>query len=260
MTFDTRRTADDKLPSDQKTAQGRWHTAMSRDIKAILFDKDGTLLDFDATWAPAYEKAAMWVARGDAKTAERFLEHGGMDLETRRATSGSLLAAGNSEEIASAWIAEGANFTLRDLTAELDRIFVDSMHDAAPLPGVPQAIEALLERGFRLGVASSDSEAAIRAFLDGSGLAPKFEFVTGYDTGHGPKPEPGMVHGFAAAIGLPPSVIAVIGDNTHDIEMARAAGAGLTIGVLTGTSRRQDLEHLADVILESAADLAGYFR
>ena len=233
---------------------------MKSDIKAILFDKDGTLLDFDATWAPAYEKGARLAADGDLALAAQFLARSGMDMETRRFEAGSLLAAGNTEEIAEAWIGDGADFELGDLTGQLDGIFVAGMRSASPLPGIPEAIDALLERGFRIGVASSDSEAAIRAFLEGSGLAPKFEFVTGYDTGHGPKPEPGMVHGFADAIGLPSSAIAVVGDNTHDIEMADAAGAGLTIGVLTGTSRRQDLEPHADTVLESAAELIAYFR
>ena len=230
------------------------------EIKAILFDKDGTLLDFDATWTPAYEEAARLASKGITPDADRFLELTGLDLSTRKSAAGSLLAAGNSEEIAEAWIAGGADFGLADLTNELDRIFVSKMHDATPLPGIREAVDALLARGFRLGVASSDSEAAIRAFLEGTELATKFEFVTGYDTGHGPKPEPGMVHGFADAIGVPVSRIAVIGDNTHDIEMAHAAGAGLTIGVLTGTSARDELAPHADVVLGSAAELIGYFR
>ncbi|MHA7777813.1 HAD family hydrolase [Roseibium sp. M-1] len=231
---------------------------MRAGIKAVLFDKDGTLLDFNAAWAPAYAAAALFAARGDRDTADRFLEATGMNLETRISKAGSLLAAGNSEEIAVAWVAAGAAFAPSILAAELDRIFIGHMHDAPALPGIAQSVETLSTQGFTLGVASSDSEAAIRAFLEGSGLAPKFAFVTGYDTGHGPKPEPGMVHGFAAALGMLPSEIAVIGDNTHDLEMARSAGAGLAIGVLSGTSHRHDLEHMADAVLESAADLPAY--
>ena len=227
-------------------------------ITAILFDKDGTLLDFDATWGPVYRQAANIAARGVPADTERYLLASGLDPATGKPAAGSLLAAGNTEEIAEAWIAGGADFGLDDLTAKLDRLFIDRMHDSEPLPGIREAVDALRAHDYRLGVASSDSEAAIRAFLAGTGLASRFSFVTGYDTGHGPKPEPGMVHGFAEAIALPESSIAVIGDNMHDIEMARAAGAGLTIGVLTGTSLRTDLEPHADAVLESAADLPGF--
>ena len=228
------------------------------EIKAVLFDKDGTLLDFDATWGPVYRQAASIAARGEPSDTERFLLASGLDPATGKPAAGSLLAAGSTEEIAEVWIAGGADFKLDDLAARLDRLFVDRMHDSEPLPGIREAVDALLAHHYTLGVASSDSEAAIRAFLAGTGLEPRFSFVTGYDTGHGPKPEPGMVHGFAQAINLPVSTIAVIGDNMHDIDMARAAGAGLTIGVLTGTSLRQDLEPHADVVLESAADLPGF--
>lgn len=227
-------------------------------ITAVLFDKDGTLLDFDATWGPVYRQAASIAARGEPADTERFLLASGFDPATGKPAAGSLLAAGNTEEIAEVWIAVGADFGLEDLTEKLDRLFVDRMHDSEPLPGIREAVDLLRARDYELGVASSDSEAAIRAFLAGTGLESRFSFVTGYDTGHGPKPEPGMVHGFAEAIDHPASRIAVIGDNMHDIDMARAAGAGLTIGVLTGTSLRQDLEPHADVVLDSAADLPGF--
>lgn len=231
---------------------------MSTDIKAILFDKDGTLLDFDATWTPAFETAALLAAGGVTELAGTLLSSTGLDPATGKSAAGSLLAAGNSAELAAAWIALGARYEPEQLSRELDRIFVRRMHDARPLPGLETAIVSLSGKGYLLGVASSDSEAAIRAFLEGTGLAAWFRFVTGYDTGHGPKPEPGMVFGFADALGISPSNVAVIGDNTHDLEMARAAGAGLAIGVLTGTSGRHDLEPLADAVLDSAADLVGF--
>ena len=64
-------------------------------ITAILFDKDGTLLDFDATWAPAYRETSLHAARGDRALADRLLEQTGMDLVTGKSAAGSLLAAGN---------------------------------------------------------------------------------------------------------------------------------------------------------------------
>jgi len=231
---------------------------MTAKIKAVLFDKDGTLLDFDATWTPAYRSTALYAAAGNQTRADVFLSRTGMDLASGASAAGSLLAAGNSAEIAEAWIGLGADFEHAPLTAELDRVFVSRMHDAATLPGIAEAVEVLHGNGYTLGVASSDSEAAIRAFLAGSGLGARMAFVTGYDSGFGPKPEPGMVRAFADVTGLPPSEICVIGDNTHDLEMAEAAGAGLRVGVLTGTSGRADLEPLAHVVLESVADLPGY--
>ena len=52
----------------------------------------------------------------------------------------------------------------------------------------------------------------------------------------------------------------MIGDNPHDLEMARSAGAGAAIGVLTGNSSRQELAPLADAVLDSMCDLPGLAR
>ena len=91
--------------------------------------------------------------------------------------------------------------------------------------------------------------------LDHLGLAHHITFVTGYDSGHGVKPGPGMALAFAEAIGLKPSEIAVVGDNSHDIDMGRSAGAGLVIGVLSGTGDAATLEPIADACLPDFGDL-----
>ena len=56
----------------------------------------------------------------------------------------------------------------------------------------------------------------------------------------------------------------MVGDSYHDLEMARAAGAGLAVGVLTGPAERGELETQADVViadvrgLPSILDLPGF--
>ena len=81
------------------------------------------------------------------------------------------------------------------------------------------------------------------------------DFVAGYDSVSRAKPAGDMVHAFCKACGLRPSEVAVIGDNLHDMEMGHDAGAGLVIGVLSGNSSREDFGTIADVVLESVADL-----
>ena len=68
------------------------------------------------------------------------------------------------------------------------------------------------------------------------------------------------MHAFGEAIGAPAGEIVVIGDNRHDLEMARSAGAGAAIGVLSGNSGRDDLAPLADAILASVRDLPAWLR
>jgi phosphoglycolate phosphatase len=54
---------------------------------------------------------------------------------------------------------------------------------------------------------------------------------------------------------LAPQEIAVIGDNSHDVGMGRAGGAGLTVGVLTGTGTRESLTPMSDICIDSICDL-----
>ena len=126
-----------------------------------------------------------------------------------------------------------------------------------PVPGLRETLDWLRGQGQVLGVATSDSEEAAWHTLDLLGITELFAFVCGYDSGHGHKPQPGMVHAFCAATKLAPGRVAMVGDSHHDLLMGRAAGAGLNVGVLTGPAPRWDLEPVADVVLEDLRGLRG---
>ena len=64
-----------------------------------------------------------------------------------------------------------------------------------------------------------------------------------------------MVLGFCEAVGAGVGEVAMVGDAVHDLAMGRAAGVALNVGVLSGTSAREDLEALADLILPSINEL-----
>ena len=83
-------------------------------ITAILFDKDGTLLDFHKTWMPVYGAVARLFAEDDEAAAERLLVAAGLDAARGVIKSGSLLAAGNNEEIADCF-AEALGKSARDV-------------------------------------------------------------------------------------------------------------------------------------------------
>jgi phosphoglycolate phosphatase len=224
-------------------------------ITAILFDKDGTLLDYHATWAPVNDLAAGFAAGGDADLKQRLLTLGGLDPATGHYRAGSLLAAANAREIAAAWIAAGSAYAPSELTAALDRIFTDGVGNAVQVLPLGPYFKRLKALGYKLGIASSDSADAINATAQHFDFADSLDFYAGYDSGYGQKPEPGMVQAFAKAVDCEVASIAVVGDNLHDLVMGRTAGCGVKIGVLTGTSDRATLMSAADFVMDSIADL-----
>ena len=81
-----------------------------------------------------------------------------------------------------------------------------------------------------------------------------FDFISGYDSGFGGKPEPGQLLGFCTTTGLEPEDCIMVGDSTHDLNAGNAAGMR-TVGVLTGPAQAYELQPYADVILNSIAEL-----
>lgn len=225
--------------------------------KAIVFDKDGTLIDFHSTWLPVYRSAALEFARNNRQLADELLGEHGYDHVESRFQGGSLLAAGNNHDIAKAWS--------RQLSSPVDsqrlnQIFQHMVAEsAAPVPALKETITQLQHYDLKLGVATSDSYTGIHNSLQSFGVLDCFDFLCGYDSGHGVKPEAGMVNAFCSAVSVPAAQTIVVGDNSHDIEMGRNAGAGLCVGVLTGTSTRDELESLADVVYEDIRGLLDLF-
>ena len=231
---------------------------MSLAIRGILFDKDGTLLDFDATWLPAYRRGAEAVAGlAGGVRAEALLAAGGFDAASGRCAPRSVLAAGTNREIAEVW-ARLCALDVNVVAREIEREFFDAAgRDAVPVTDLDAFFAALAARGFVLGVATMDGEAAARDALDRLGAGRHLAFLCGGDGGWGTKPGPGMVHAFLAATGLRAGEVMVVGDTPHDMEMGRAAGVGRRVAVLTGAGSRAVLEPLADHVLASIEVLDG---
>jgi phosphoglycolate phosphatase len=228
-------------------------------IKAILFDKDGTLVDFEATWGPVNQEVGLLAAGGDAILARQILDRCGVDTDTGKTRAESPLAIAAADEIADALIEAGSELNKTELIRDLHLLFTDAARKAVPLTDVSKLFSKLRIRGFKLGIASSDSVEAVAQTITTLGLESLVDFYCGYDSGFGPKPEPGMINAFCAALELEPHQVAMVGDSTHDLGMGRNAGAGLNIGVLTGTGTRASLDSLSDVLITSIDDLPALF-
>ncbi len=228
------------------------------EIKGILFDKDGTLFDYYRTWMPLNHLAAKLVARGDEDVARNLLIIGGWHPETNTVGAGSLLAAHTNREIAETWAGHVGGWDMDILTDALNDLFNKGGRETATaVTDLPVFLQGLRDMKLSLGVATSDSDASANAMLQQFGASELLDFIAGFDSGHGSKPEPGMVHAFCAVTGLTLAEVIMVGDNRHDMEMGRNAGVAFCVGVLTGTSNRAELEQEAEYVLDDVTGLPG---
>ena len=228
-------------------------------LSGILFDKDGTLLDFNGTWGPTVAATIAHFSQGDASLAARIAALNHFDPLTRTFAPTSPFIAGSSDHYGPMWAQMLGRADALALKRELDsKLAEEGMKNLAPI-GAPAAVLAALHaRGARIGVATNDSERGARRQVTALGLDPYVDFVVGYDSGHGAKPLPGMVHAFARFTGLPEKSIALVGDSTHDLNSARSAGA-VGIAVLSGIAGRDELAPLADHVLGDISALPALF-
>jgi phosphoglycolate phosphatase len=225
-------------------------------VRAILFDKDGTLFDFRGTWLPVFQEAAMLTADGDATLAERLLHAAGYDAQSDTFVPDGPIAAGSAEDVIRTWEPLLPGRDKAFLLGELDRYSAEiAPLRAQPVCDLSELMKTLCTGGYVLGLATSDSLRGARESLDRFGLEPYFRWVSGDDSGHGHKPDPRVVEGFARAVGVLPAQVAMVGDTFHDMRMGREAGVALLVGVLTGAVSRELLAPEADVVLESIAGL-----
>lgn len=225
-------------------------------VRAILFDKDGTLFDFRATWLPVFRDAAVRAAQGDAERADRLLLAAGYDAARDLFLPDGPIAAGTARDIARAWCGILPHRDPGELIREMDRYSAEmAPRQSVPVCDLPALMEELLRMGFALGVATSDSEAGARTVLQRFRVEQCFSWISGYDSGHGVKPDPAVLRNFAEAVGVKPGEVAMVGDTFHDMNLGRSAGAALVVGVCTGAVPAEVLRPEADIILDSIADL-----
>jgi phosphoglycolate phosphatase-like HAD superfamily hydrolase len=231
------------------------------DIDLVVFDKDGTLIDFHAMWgAWALELGRRLDGATRRPVAGDVFAAIGFDPVNSRVRSGAPLAVATNAAVAETiaavvrrWCPSIAAARRAVETAWFDP---DPVTTAAPLADLPALFGELRTSGRRIAVATTDDRGPTEATLRALGIREAVSAIACGDDGVGVKPQPDMLLAICATVGIPPARTAMIGDTPADLAMGRAAAAGRVIGVLSGVGRRDELEPLADAILGSVAELA----
>ena len=202
------------------------------DVAAVVFDKDGTLLDLDASWGPI---AMAWIAGiapegGDVATL--LCDALGLDAATGRLRPDSSFAMLPIVEIAAdtrllleaeGWASDRIETAVERAVVAVDGLTHDKHMDT--LVDVGELIGHLRDGGLQIAVFTSDEPEPTTMFLDRFGLHDLVDVVITAADVELAKPAPEGLQVIAAALGVETSQLLMVGDSTADRDSARAAGS-----------------------------------
>jgi len=225
----------------------------------VIFDKDGTLIDFHAMWGRWLTGIGRQLeAALGLPVADPLYRVMKFDPVSGKVADGPL-AGTTTESIRNLMMT-----TLRDSGLAADRVeaamqlawhMPDPVALAQPLTHLPTLFGQLHQRGAKVAVATIDDREPTQATFDGLGVASLIDALVCADDGLPLKPAPDMILFICHKLGIPPAQTVMVGDSTQDMKMARAAEVGLVVGVSSGVTPAGTLRPLADVVLPSIAEL-----
>ncbi len=206
---------------------------MEKVFRAAMFDLDGTLADTLADIA----------ACGNFMLAA--LGHPPLPAERYRYLAGQGARALVRDALA---INDADPQVERGLTLFRERQLVHGMDRTVPYPGVPELLDELTRRGYRLAVLSNKPHAATVAMMARLFADWRFDVVRGHREGRPLKPDPAEALDISTALGVPANEWFYLGDTRVDMLTARAAGM-TPVGALWGFREADELQAAGAAIL-----------
>ena len=217
-----------------------------RDVRAILFDLDGTLLDTNQLVTERLARRLNGVPLARRLYDSRRLARRLVAFSERLLTvTVRLLGLLRMEER----LLAGLGQWLREVDGQ-----PDARREAA-VEGVVALIRETRAR-YALAVVTSRSRREAERFIEHLELDGCFDAIVAREDVRRDKPSPEPIRRAAERLGTSPEQCIVVGDTLADVRAGKRAGA-LTVGVLCGLNERAQLERAEpDLIVETTAELA----
>lgn len=236
-------------------------------IRGILFDKDGTLIDFDAIWVPVVSAAfeVMLTEWGlPLSLKEEMMEAIGVKNGITSVT-GELCCgtyASISEKTVAFLASHGVTVSVEEnLRASRERIH-SMLGKGRVVPvcdDLGSVLEELKKMGITLGVVTSDDRVGAEHCLEKIGILSCFDVICADDGIHPPKPDPYYLLRFLEEKHLKKEEVMMVGDTFSDIRFAKNAGV-FAVGVAKNEENRLLLAKEADVVLPDVSFLPALLR
>ncbi len=199
-------------------------------IRGILFDKDGTLIEFETMWhkimALVFSQVeAIWGY--DERTMHELMKLSG--YQESGFSKESAIQYMSTREIIELWT-DYLKADDKEVKNRFLHIFSDaSMNDDIPIrtrEGVLESLYYLKRKGYLLGVATADLPESTRNSLKRAGILDYFDFIGADDGIMKAKPDPDMAFRFCRQVNLAKEELLVVGDSVSDYCFAKRSGAG----------------------------------
>ena len=229
----------------------------------IIFDKDGTLIDFQSTWSPWITALAQSLdANCSFDVSSQLYDIMGYCNKTETVSDSSLLAFASmdiiKEKIKGMLLENGIEDTAVDslLRQCWNECHVNNTSRPVETTDLRNLFGSLRKAGIKVAVCTSDSRASTDSALRKLHVSELVDAVVcSDDENMQPKPSPQGVLKICTDLGVDLSNTIVIGDTTTDMLMAKSAGVGFIVGVLTGIGTKNELATYADIILDNVGQI-----
>ena len=241
-------------------------------IKGILFDKDGTLIDFYEVWGtavhPVIEKVLnLYPVENREDCKHKILDkigvhEDGIDPKGSFAwKTFDMIAA----DIAEVFQAQGIN-TEHQVPIIADCLTQNFFEEISVkrktypvFTDLPGLMTELNQMKIQTGLATTDEYEASLICMQKLGIDKYISFYGTAGTKMPVKPDKKLLLNAADRWNILPQETAVVGDTPNDMQFAKNAGA-VAIGVLSGTGKEEDLKETADYLIDSVAELLPLIR
>lgn len=228
-------------------------------IKAIIFDKDGTILDLGNTWEEPTIKVMdelMSMTALSELEIESFKKS--MGIEGTTLLPNTLFSAGSITEQA-AKLVEVVPLTVAEIEDYLENYYYRYLMETDVELQVIGNIEKILQQlkpDYLLGIVTNDNHRLTEATLTKAGLIDYFDWIASSDQFQ-PKPDPVALYDLAEKHNLKLDEMIYIGDSSVDMEYGKHTHA--SIGIALEPEHREFLKE-ADYIIEAFDELPSLIK